>query len=570
MVSSPSLDPADFQAFFESAPNLYLVLRPDGTIVAASNAYLRATMQTREAILGRNCFEVFPDNPADPEATGERNVRESIRRAVKNRKADTMAIQKYDVQKPDGGGFEVRYWSPIHMPVLGPDNEVRYIIHRVEDVTAFVKLQRSLKATTDKKGGGEIKVDPLALEVYLRAQEVHEAQRSLELEHTQLEQELWQAQKMEVIGQLTGGMAHDFNNMLGIIMGNLELMEGKTLSDAEEYRLSAIQAINRGAELVKALLAFSRQQPLNPTVVDVNEQVSKLIRLLRRVIGEEIEITIRTASDLGTVRVDSVQLESVITNLAVNARDAMPKGGKLTISTHNVVFDDDFARQNMDVRPGPYVAIEITDTGVGMPDDVLARAFEPFFTTKEIGKGTGLGLAMVYGFIKQSHGHIKISSEVGHGTSVKLFLPLHRDGKARPVIKELPAAMTSKRGETIFVVEDNDDVRRMTVKQLHDLGYKTLEAANGKEAQDIIDDGQSFDLLFSDIIMPGEISGFELARHALERYPYLPILFTSGFPGATVEEQREIMPGRTFDLLSKPYRKSDLGHKIRETLDKRH
>lgn len=553
-LSRPST--IDFQILFESLPGLYLILAPDFTIAAVSNDYLNATKTIRKDIIGRGIFDVFPDNPDDPNATGTHNLRASLERVLRYKKADTMAVQKYDILRPEseGGGFEERYWSPINSPLLSKENTVLYIIHRVEDVTEFVRLKQEKTAGKSTDYTDDV-------EIYLRAQEIQETSR-------RLEQELWQAQKMEVIGQLSGGMAHDFNNLLGIILGNLEMMETLPSPHKEECRQSAIRAVDRGAELVKALLAFSRQQPLNPMVIHVNEHLADHGKLLKRVLGESIELAMHLEPDTWAVHIDPTQLESAITNLAVNARDAMPKGGRLTFNVGNNFLEDDYVSQNQGVIPGPYVCIEVTDTGSGMPPEVLFRVFEPFFTTKEKDRGTGLGLAMVYGFVKQSKGHIKIYSEVGHGTTVKIYLPRYEGTKqaSAPKTEALPVA--ASRNETILVIEDNQDVRQMVLHQLQDLGYKTIEATNGPEAMKMIEDNIPFDLLFTDIIMPGGVSGFDVARFALERRPKLPVLLTSGFPGAVTEDQQEVRPGTRLELLSKPYRKSVLARQLRDMLDK--
>jgi signal transduction histidine kinase/CheY-like chemotaxis protein len=556
----------DFESLFRDAPSLYLLLDPGFVIMDVNNAYLRATMTQREAIVGRNVFDVFPDNPDDPGATGARNLRLSLNRVLKNKAADTMAVQKYDIRKAGSAGdaFEERYWSPVNAPMLDAAGNVRYILHRVEDVTDFVRLKRE-KAAQDI-ADGKIPASHVDAEIYIRAQEIQAASRQMETDKKRLEQELWQAQKMEALGQLTGGMAHDFNNLLSIIVGNLDMMEDRLPPDIEDNRLAAVNAVTRGAELVRALLAFSRQQPLNPTVINVNGHITNLTKLLRRVLGETIELHTRFREDTGGICIDAAQLESALTNLAINARDAMPKGGHLTFSTGNVTLDEDYVRLNPEVTPGDYVAIEVTDTGTGIPPEILTRVFEPFFTTKGVGKGTGLGLAMVYGFIKQSHGHIKIYSEVGHGTSIKLYIPRHGGKAAAPDEKDNTRVRRGQ-GETILVVEDNESVRHMVKQQLHDLGYKVIEATNGAQAIQIIDAGTVFDLLFSDVVMPGQVSGFDVARHAVTVRPGCPVLLTSGFPGAALENQPAASAGPLPSILGKPYRKRELAEKIRDMLE---
>ena len=388
-------------------------------------------------------------------------------------------------------------------------------------------------------------------------------------ERTKLEYELWQAQKMEALGQLTGGMAHDFNNMLALIVGNLDLMEGETSKVGELHRTQSINAVLKCSELIRALLAFARRQPLNPTVIDVNTRLKQLTSILERVLGEPIEIKMQLDEKLWPVRVDAVQLESAVTNLAINARDAMPKGGKLIISTTNVVLDYDYVLQSPEAVPGSYACIDVTDTGVGILPELIGRVFEPFFTTKETGKGSGLGLSMVYGFVKQSGGHVKIDSEVDHGTSIKLYLPCLSGDATKAETKNDVDVDSRGSGETILVVEDNIAVRHMTVQQLRSLGYKAIEASSGHQALDIINSGTKFDMLFSDVVMPGKLSGFDVAREARVKNPDLPILLTSGFPGIISEEFQKIAPGIQVELLSKPYRKLDLARRIHEVLRKR-
>lgn len=368
---------------------------------------------------------------------------------------------------------------------------------------------------------------------------------------------------MESIGNLTGGMAHDFNNILGIIIGNLDLLSDLIPgnSDAEECANEALEAATRGADLTRRLLAFARQQPLAPRRFDVNELVAGICRLLSRTLGEQIEIVLDLSPDTWPVEADPVQLESAITNLATNARDAMPEGGRLTIRTLNAQLDAEYAADHLEVVPGNYSLVEISDTGTGMPAEVLARVFEPFFTTKEVGKGTGLGLAMVFGFMKQSGGHINVYSEVGEGTTFRLYLP--RVQSAAPVAVVEGAEAMPGGGEVVLVVEDNEKVRRVVVRQLQSLGYQVLEADSGAAALTALD-GTQVDLLFTDVVMPGGMSGFDLAEAARTKLPGLRVLMTSGFPGANLNGGRGTMGLR---LLCKPYRKDGLARLVRESLD---
>ena len=393
------------------------------------------------------------------------------------------------------------------------------------------------------------------------------AQHREQVERTKLEAQLHQAQKMEAIGNLTGGMAHDFNNMLGVIIGNIDLLrdlKGED-SDIDELTREALDAAFRGADLTRRLLAFARQQPLRPQHVDVNELVSGITRLLRRTLGEDVEISLDLTPELWPVVVDPAQLEASLTNLATNARDAMPDGGRLMIVTANRTLDTDYAAQHAEVEAGGYVMLEVSDTGCGMPPEVMHRIFEPFFTTKSREKGTGLGLSMVFGFIKQSGGHIGVYSEPGIGTTFRLFLP--RMTEDAPAVEESAATpLLHGRGESVLVVEDNAALRRVVTRQLGELGYRVLAAENAAAGLELLD-RQSVDLLLTDIVMPGGINGRELARRARERWPEIKIVFTSGFSEARLNGDAGPLAACT-PLLSKPYRKEELASAAREALDR--
>jgi len=381
------------------------------------------------------------------------------------------------------------------------------------------------------------------------------------------EERLRHAQRLESVGQLTGGIAHDFNNLLAIVMGSIDLMfdvPGLPQEAAERAR-AALHAAQRGAELTRRLLAFARQQPLKPQVVDANALVGNLTTLLSRTLGQQIEVTFAGAHDLWPVMIDAAGLESAITNLAVNARDAMPDGGRLMIETRNEILDADYARDNPGAVAGEYAAVIVSDTGTGMPPDVLNRVFEPFFTTKEAGKGTGLGLSMVFGFVKQSGGHIRAYSELGHGTSMRLYLPRAKDAGTQTTAAAVEAKTEAKVNERILVVEDNDAIRQLVLIQLTRLGYETLQASGAGEALEILDRGDKVDLLFTDIIMPGGMSGHGLAQEAVKRRPGLKVLFTSGFPGTLLQEIEGLSGPDA--VLTKPYRTQELARKIRTILD---
>jgi len=379
------------------------------------------------------------------------------------------------------------------------------------------------------------------------------------------EEQLRQAQKMEAIGNLTGGMAHDFNNLLSVIIGNLDLahpMAARAGSAGDLVR-EALDAALRGADLTRRLLAFARRQPLRPQRVAVNELVAGMVKLLGRTLGENIPISADFSDGLWPVVVDPVQLEAALANLATNARDAMPSGGRLRIATANRRLDADYAALHSEVTPGDYVMIAVSDTGTGMTPDVLAHIFEPFFTTKALGKGTGLGLSMVFGFIKQSGGHIGVYSEPGAGTTFRLYLPRTL---AESVEGPRPdgAAPHRAAGETVLVVEDNEALRRLVARQVAELGYRVIAAPNAAEALALLDSG-GVDLLFTDVIMPGDMDGFGLARHVLARWPHVRVVLTSGFPETRIDGKLGASSAMV-GLLSKPYRKQELARVLRDAL----
>ncbi|MEO6396162.1 MAG: ATP-binding protein [Devosia sp.] len=379
------------------------------------------------------------------------------------------------------------------------------------------------------------------------------------------ERQLVQAQKMEAIGNLTGGMAHDFNNLLGVIIGNIDLLSESVGDDTDTQLLAseALAAAQRGADLTRRLLAFARRQPLQPQLVQPNELVGGIVKLLGRTLGEAVEISLELAPDIAMTMVDPAQLEASIVNLANNARDAMPKGGRLKISTANRQLDAEYVASHVEVIPGDYAMIEVSDTGVGMPQAVLERVFEPFFTTKELGKGTGLGLSMVFGFVRQSGGHVHVYSEEGIGTTFRLYLP-RAQGDARAASAIAAPAASAGGGETVLVVEDNESLRRIVLRQLTSLGYQCLEA-NGAGAALAILEAVPVDLLFTDVVMPGGMNGYELGRLTRTRWPMTKVLLTSGFP----EEKLNGNAAAPWNmrLLNKPYRKEELARVVRDSLE---
>jgi CheY-like chemotaxis protein len=370
---------------------------------------------------------------------------------------------------------------------------------------------------------------------------------------------------MDAVGQLTGGVAHDFNNILTVITGTIGILEEAVANQPQLVAVTKLidEAAERGANLTKHLLAFARKQPLKPLEIDVNVLVLETAKLLQPTLGEHIEISPLLAEDAWTAMVDPNQLTTALLNLAINARDAMPDGGKLALETSNVFLDENYANLHSEVAPGHYVMVAVSDTGVGIPTAMLDRVFEPFFTTKEVGRGTGLGLSMVFGFVKQSGGHVKIYSEEGHGTSVKIYLP-RATGLHQTAAEAQVAADVQGGNETVLVVEDDALVRRYVITQIESLGYTTLEAANASDALRIIDDILTIDLLFTDVIMPGAMNGRQLVDEALERRPELKTLYTSGYTENAIVHHGRLDSGVL--LLAKPYRKSELAKMLRLAL----
>ena len=379
-----------------------------------------------------------------------------------------------------------------------------------------------------------------------------------------IEEELRQSQKMEAVGQLTGGLAHDFNNLLTVITGNLEMVEAR-LAD-EKLRVlvrEAQDAAEDGAKLTGQLLAFGRRQPLNPKRVDIGQYIGGFSDLLRRTLGETVEFRTITGGSENFALIDPSQLQNAILNLVINARDAMPKGGRLAIEISRVRLDSDYAQMYPNVRTGDYVLISVTDTGIGMTPDVKEKALEPFFTTKGLGAGTGLGLSMVYGFVKQSGGHLQLYSEPGQGTSIRIFLPAALgetpEGRGRTSTAASPGGT-----ETILVVEDDARVRRVAVARLDDLGYRVVEASNAAEALERLERHRDIALLFTDVVMPGGMAGDELAQHARRKMPGLKVLLTSGYAEPEIAGRELAYSG---SWLKKPYTAKELAIKLRSLLD---
>lgn len=690
-----------------------LVLSPGFHIDAVNEAYLQATMTTRQGILGRPLFEVFPDNPEVPFLDGTRNLRASLERVIQSRVPDTMAVQRYDIRRPEsaGGGFEERYWSPLNVPVFDEHGKVAWIVHRVEDVTELVRLK--LESERQTRTTEELKLRTRRVEQDLvakarelllaneRLKEAHdslERMRSQELqaiaahhdaevqardrrfraaieasldgfdlmeavrdgqnrivdfrivqvnaaieqlvgmkreqlegrlvcdvfpvtrtggfldryievvetrkpwtaefaidadnihakwlqqqvvavgdgvavftrnitEQKHIEAQLRHSQKMESIGLLAGGVAHDFNNLLTVIIGYANLLSDQPAVSSDPRMSNALRSImsagTRAAELTGQLLTFARRQIVQPRRVNVQELIPEAERMLNRIIGEDIELKTYKSQNLWSVFIDPGQVNQIIMNLAVNARDAMPRGGKLIIETGNVVLSPEYTRNLSDVAPGEYVMLAVSDTGHGMSESVRQRVFEPFFTTKEVGKGTGLGLATVYGIVKQARGHVTCYSEVNTGTTFKVYLPRAGD-EASPGEARVEASGT-RGNEVVLIVEDETMVREFAAQSLSELGYVVHTAAQAQDALDKVASLQGpLHLLLTDVVMPG-ISGKQLAQILQGQRPGLKVLYSSGYTPNVIVHHGVLDRGVQF--LPKPYSPHELAAKVRQVLD---
>lgn len=760
------MNATDFNRFFEHSNSNSLVIIPDNfTIVAATDGYLKVTQRTREQVIGRPLFEVFPDVDNEPTQKDKRNVLESFLYVMEQRETDVMGIQRYSISKSgeQGSKPEVRYWRAVNHPLLDSHGNVEYILHTTEDVTkeilansaiddaAFLQrlagevaslgswridlrthavfwsdeiynivgLPRDIEVNLDMAMGcyhpdvreeisaiveraienrkpfnvltrvlrpdgeerwvrviGEAELDsthePKALRGAFQdvsefintqdraddvANQLHSALDNMSdgffllsrdwrvifmnpqaetllsrrahalvgkniwdefpeakntefyssytrafkekitvrfteyftplkawfqvsaypskdglavyfrdiTEQLDLNERLRQSQKLEAVGHLTGGVSHDFNNLLTVIMGNAELVSEQLDEQSKLKPLVdlIVKAAGRGAELTQRLLAFARRQPLEPQVINAAELIQGMRELMERTLTENMEINISCKPDLWLTEADPSQLEAALLNLVINARDAMPEGGKLLIEAENTHLDNDFNHSN-DITPGDYILISVSDTGSGMTRDILEKAVEPFYTTKPKGKGSGLGLSMVHGFINQSGGHISIYSELGHGTVVKLYLP-RTNSQAESTTKELTDLSRSRGKEHILVVEDDELVLQSVLSQLQRLGYRVSSANSGESAYQWLQQNPPVDLLFTDVVMPGELNGPELAAKAKALQPALKVLFTSGYSENAITHAGRLDKG--VQLLSKPYHRQALAEKIRFVLD---
>jgi PAS domain S-box-containing protein len=544
-----ALSGAQFGAFF------YNVIAPDG------GSYMLYSLSG----VPRSAFENFP-MPRNTAVFAPTFMGEGVVRAD-----DILQDPRYGKNAPRKGMPEghLPVRSYLAVPVISRSGEVLGGLFFGHPDTGKFQIEHET-ALLGIAGHAATAIDNARLLTRLETLNAELEQRVANeiAERMKAEERLRQSQKMEAVGQLTGGIAHDFNNMLAVILGSLNLAKrrlGKGEVNIDRFIEGAVDGANRAATLTQRLLAFSRQQPLAPEVTDINRMIGGMSDLLDRSLGELIRLETVLAAGLWRIKADRVQLESAVLNLAVNARDAMPKGGKLTIETSNASIDQRYARDYA-LTAGQYVLIAVTDNGVGMSNDVLGKAFDPFFTTKEVGKGTGLGLSQVYGFVRQSGGHVKIYSEVGVGTTVKIYLPRFIGNEA---ITHTPAQAVQHAGaslqkETVLVVEDDERVRGISSESLRDLGYTVIEAASAREAIRKIENGSIPDLLFTDVVMP-EMTGAELADELLKRHPGLKVLFTTGYTRNAIVHNGMLDAGK--HLLSKPFNIEDLAAKVRSLLD---
>ena len=657
----------DFEAVFNSAPGSYLLLAPDLTIVAVDQAYLAATMTSRDAILGRGLFEAFPDDPNDPDATGVRNLRASLERTLATRKPDRMAIQRYPIRRPDGS-FEVRFWSPLNTPVLGPDGEVRYLIHWVEDVTELVRLKEESQAALDRRERElEARDSTIEAEVFLRteamqanrrltesetrlrlltealpqiiwtaapdgsreyvnerwtdwtglpvsaalgdgwAQVIHPEDRDAttrawaaaasggtgRFEHAQryrmrdagyrwvlstataqrdpdgrtlrwygvttdihdrvtAEQQWRQAQRLQAAGKLAGGVAHEVNNMLTVVLGFGELVRERLGGDdtVREDLGQMVLAAERAAVVTRQLLAYSRQQQLHPVVLDLHQVVRELAPALARILGSDRRLMVGW-SEPAWVTADRGQLEQVLINLVANARDATRTDGEIGVSvTRRYIDPATLERQHeTELVPGEFACVTVEDSGRGMDPETVSQVFEPFFTTKGVGEGTGLGLSMVYGIVKQHGGYVAIASELGVGTRVTVHLPL---APAPAQADEAPAVPAeTRRYGRILVVEDEPMLRDLARRALTRKGYDVVVMTDGASALRLLEaDTPRFDLVLTDVVMP-KLNGKELADRVWTRFPGLPVLFMTGYSPQDVLKRGLVIAGASF--IQKPF-----------------
>lgn len=540
------------EELYESAPCGYISTLPDGTIIRANQTFLTWIGMARQDLVGQKCFQdllsvggrIFYDTHLAPLLQMQGFVNE-IAFDLTCADGHPLPVLANTVQKRDAAG--------------------RPVVHRITlfNATDRRKYERELLLARQKA--------EQATEELKRLNETLEERVTHEVaERLKAEEAMRQSQKMEAIGQLTGGIAHDFNNLLTIIVGNIELMQRRLPEGADRLHRAAdhaMEATRRAATLTQRLLAFSRRQPLDPKPLDANKLVAGMSDLLRRTLGEAVMLETVLGGGLWRTQADSNQLENAILNLAVNARDAMPDGGKLTIETANARLDEAYVAALVEPVPaGQYVLVAVSDTGTGMDQATMEKVFEPFFTTKDVGKGTGLGLSQVYGFVRQSNGHVRIYSELGEGTTIKIYLPRLIGSHEEPA--ERPAKspeMVKGAGETILVVEDEPDLRAYAIEALCDLGYRVLEAADGREALEAVAKHPEIKLLFTDVVLRGGMNGRAIADEIARLRFGLPVLFTTGYTSNAIVHHGRLDPG--MHLIGKPFTYAELAAKVRRMLD---
>ncbi|MBX9460768.1 MAG: response regulator, partial [Brevundimonas sp.] len=543
----------DFEGLFEDAPCGYLIADAGGRISRVNRTLLAWLGQEAGAIEGRRFSDLL-------------NIAGKI--YYETHFAPLLRMQGFfhevalDLTRPGRDPLPVLVNASER---AGADGAPRIIV-TIFNATDRRRYERELLEARRLAEAASAELHQLNLSLEARvAEEVGERLKA--------EEALRQAQKMEAIGQLTGGVAHDFNNLLTVIIGGLETvsrqLSGELTPDSLQRVERAVAMATHGAEraatLTARLLAFARRQPLDPRPVDPGRLVTGLADLLQRTLGESVEFETVSGAGLWVTHVDPGELENALVNLAVNARDAMPDGGRLTIETANAYLDDDYVGGIAEpVAAGQYVLIAVSDTGVGMDQETMRQVFEPFFTTKAVGKGTGLGLSQVYGFVRQSGGHIRVYSEPGLGTTIKIYLPRLVGGR----LEAQPVAATSLSdggSETILLVEDHEDLRAYSAGVLRELGYKVLEAANGRIALDVLQAHNDVALLFTDVVMPEGLDGRQLAEEAGRRRPGIKVLFTTGYTRNAIVHNGRLDPG--VNLISKPFTFRELAEKVRRVLD---
>jgi len=530
---------------FDQAPGFICVLRgPRHVFEMANEAYF--------ALVGRRDIIGRPRREALPELEGQ-DLEAVLDRIYATGERFNTRGHVLHLQRAPGEPLEERFVDLLYQPVFASDGNVSGIFVQGHDVTDQCRAQQELQRHRDR-------LEDLVVERT-------EALRLSEAERHAAEHALLQSQKMEALGKLTGGVAHDFNNVLQVISSNLQLLKQMATGDERSARRiqSALAGVDRGARLASHLLAFARKQPLAPIAINPGRLIRDMDDMLRRALGSAVELETVIGGGLWNSLVDPNFLENALLNLALNARDAMGGHGRLTIEAGNASLDDQYAAMHSEVNPGQYVMIAVSDTGTGMTHDVLQRAFEPFFTTKPDGQGTGLGLSMVYGFVKQTGGHVKIYSEPGHGTTIRMYLP--RSLQAEHVAVTSVEGPATGGNETILVVEDDNQVREAVVETLTGLGYRVLKASDAQSGLSVLESGVPVDMLFTDVVMPGPLRSPELARRAQLLQPHIEVLFTSGYTENAIVHGGRLDAGVA--LLSKPYRQEELARKIRHMLNNR-